>query len=366
MDAQERAAWVVLSQIKGIGPARFRKLLAHFGRALTALQAGEEAGRALGLRPELRQALAQAATKLEPTLRRMEEWQRRGIQVLTWEDDAYPRRLQELANRPPVLYVRGELRLEDDWAVAVVGTRKMTRYGRQVTEDMVDFLVQHRVTVVSGLARGIDGVAHRRALEAGGRTLAVLGSGVDVIYPPEHRGLVQTMLARGQGALISEYPPGTRPDAANFPPRNRIIAGLSLAVVVVEAGEKSGALITAAFAAEMGRDVYAVPGSIYVPTSQGTLWLIQQGAHLLRRPEDLAQGLELRLLPQRRAARAQLPTDPLERQLWELLRPEPLHVDEICARTGLSAAQVNARLAMMELKGLVQQVGPMVYQARAK
>ncbi|NPA06418.1 MAG: DNA-protecting protein DprA [Chloroflexi bacterium] len=364
MDREERAAWVALSRVRGIGPARFRKMLDHFEHARHALLAGPDAWRSLGLREDVIASLTQAARELPQLIQQLDAWQRAGIRVLTWRDTDYPNRLRDIPHSPPVLYMRGEWRLDDDWAVAVVGTRKMTRYGRQVAQDVVDFLVQHGITVVSGLARGIDGVAHRRALEAGGRTLAVLGSGVDVIYPPEHRALAQAILERNQGALLSEYPPGTRPDAANFPPRNRIIAGLSLAVVVVEAGEKSGALITARFAAELGRDVFAVPGSIYVPTSQGTLWLIQQGAQVLRRPEDLASVLDLRLLPQRRAARAQLPTDPIERQLWEALRPEPLHIDDLCARTGLPAARVSAILAIMELKGLVRQVGPMTYQAR--
>ena len=226
---------------------------------------------------------------------------------------------------------------------------------------MAAYLAQHRVTVVSGLARGVDGVAHRAALEAGGRTVAVLGSGVDVVYPPEHRALAAAIVEHG--ALVSEFPPGTRPEGPHFPRRNRLISGLSLAVVVVEAGQRSGALITATFAAEQGREVFAVPGSIYSPASQGTLWLLQQGAQVLRRPDDLAAVFDMPRLPLQQQARAQWPTDPTERLLWQYLQGEPRHVDDLCAETGLPAAQVTALLTLMELKGLVQQVGPMTFMA---
>ena len=176
----------------------------------------------------------------------------------------------------------GAITTEDQWAVAVVGTRRITAYGRQVAEEIARGLVQNGVTVVSGLARGVDAVAHQSALKNGGRTLAVLGSGVDNIYPPEHRKLADEI--NQSGAIISDYPPGTPPDSANFPPRNRIISGLAQAVIVVEAGEKSGALITAAFAAEQGRDVFAVPGYLYAPQSLGTNRLIHDGARISDRP----------------------------------------------------------------------------------
>ncbi len=165
------------------------------------------------------------------------------IQVLTWESKEYPRRLKEIHQPPPVIYVRGSLTLEDEWAVAIVGTRRVTAYGRQMAEELAGYLAGNGITVVSGLARGVDGLAHKAALSAGGRTIAVLGSGVDRIYPPEHRNLAEEICTHG--AVISDYAPGTPPEGVNFPPRNRIISGLSLAVIVVEAGKKSGALITA-------------------------------------------------------------------------------------------------------------------------
>ncbi len=284
-----------------------------------------------------------------------------GIQVLTWEDEAYPTRLKEIAQPPPVIYLRGEYLAEDLFAVAIVGTRKMTPYGRQVTADISSYLSANGVTVVSGLARGVDALAHTSALEAGGRTLAVLGSGVDRIYPPENRGLAEKIMAHG--AIISDYAPGTAPDSANFPPRNRIISGLSLAVVVVEAGETSGALITAGFAAEQGREVFAVPGNILAPQSKGTNRLIQNGALPLLNMEDLMQPLNLTRLPEHKAVRKIIPSDAVEAQLLKTLSDQPVHVDEIQNQTGLPIEKVSATLALMELKGMIRQVGGMNYVA---
>jgi DNA processing protein len=207
------------------------------------------------------------------------------------------------------------------------------------------------------LARGIDRVAHEAALKAGGRSIAVLGSGVDRVYPPEHASLAARMAA--QGAVVSDYPLGTPPDASNFPPRNRIIAGLSLATVVVEAAETSGALITATFAAEQGRDVFAVPGGIYAPQSKGTNRLILQGAHPLIMFEDLLVELNLGKVPQQRAARTLLPANDIEARLAKLLADEPRHVDDICVQSGLPIDQVSATLTIMELKGMVRQAGGM-------
>ena len=360
MELHERLAWVGLSMVTGIGPVRFRRLLAHFGSAAEAWQASAEALEAAGLPAGVVQSLMRLRRGVDlPRL--WERWQQQGIAVLTWKDTAYPQRLKALETAPPVLYLRGELLTEDDWAVAVVGTRKVSAYGRQVAREVAALLAEHGITVVSGLARGVDAIAHRAALQAGGRTLAVLGSGVDRIYPPEHRNLAADIVR--QGALLSDYPPGTRAEARNFPPRNRIIAGLSIATVVVEAGRKSGALITAAFAAEQGRDVFAVPGNIYAAQSAGTNWLIQQGARPLTAIEDVLGALDIALLPQRRAARKTLPADPTERRLLDLLGSQPLHIDEISARSGLPVAQVSATLALMELKGLVQSVGGMQYVA---
>jgi DNA processing protein len=284
-----------------------------------------------------------------------------GIKILTWKDEAYPGRLKEIEQPPPVLYVRGEYLPDDLFAVAIVGTRRVTPYGRQITEELSSYLASNGITVISGLARGVDVIAHQTALKAGGRTIGVLGSGVDKIYPPEHRQLAERMM--DSGAIVSDYAPGTPPDASNFPPRNRIISGLSLAVVVIEAGETSGALITAEFAAEQGREIFAVPGSILAPQSKGTNKLIQNGALPLLSANDLMQALDLTRMGEHKAARKIIPADETEARVMNVLGIEPLHVDEIRNQTELPIEKVSATLALMELKGMVRQVGGMNYVA---
>jgi DNA processing protein len=353
-----RPFWIAFSLVKGIGAVRFRAVLDYFGDPEIAWNAPAEALRAAGLGERTVENLVRlrASDTLEKTIKRI---QTLGITVLTWEDTTYPRRLKEIDQPPPVLYLRGALQPEDDWAVAVVGTRRLTPYGRQVAQEVANTLGRNGVTVVSGLARGVDAVAHQASLGAAGRTLAVLGSGVDVVYPPEHRRLADQIIA--QGALLSDYPPGTQPDAANFPPRNRLISGLAMAVVIIEAGKTSGALITAAFAADQGREVFAVPGNITALQSQGTNRLIRDGARPLLDPQEILEALDLTMVAEQRVARVVLPTDPIEAQLFAVLGREPLHIDEIRDRTDLPIEKVTAALALMELKGLVRQVGGMNY-----
>jgi DNA processing protein len=357
---EPRAYWVAFSLVKGIGSVRFQGLLDHFGDPQIAWYAPADALRAAGLSGKIIENLIQVRASVSPD-KVWDRIQSQGISVLTWEDANYPQRLKEIDQPPPVLFLHGELQPEDAWSVAVVGTRRITPYGRQVAEEIAVTLARNGVTVVSGLARGVDAVAHQAALNAGGRSLAVLGSGVDRIYPPEHRRLAEQIIS--QGALMSDYPPGTPPDASNFPPRNRLISGLSIAVVVVEAGKTSGALITAAFAADQGRDVFAVPGNINAPHSQGTNRLIRDGARPLLDPQEILETLELTMITEQRAARVILPTDAVEARLFETLSREPLHIDEIRARTDLPIEKVTAALAMMELKGMVRQVGGMNYVA---
>jgi DNA processing protein len=353
-----KSYWVGFNQVRGIGAVRIRALLDFFGSLETAWQAPGDALQAAGLSQRVVENLVQARSGdlLEKTWAIIHE---KNIQVLTWEDASYPRRLKEIDQPPPVLYVRGSLVEKDEWAVAIVGTRRVTAYGRQVAEETAAFLAQNGISVVSGLARGVDAVAHEAALRAGGRTIAVLGNGVDRVYPPEHLNLAKRMLE--QGAVVSDYAPGTPPDAANFPPRNRIISGLSMATIVVEAGEQSGALITASFAAEQGRDVLAVPGNITAPQSKGTNRLIRDGAQPLLQPSDILEALNINQVAQKQAARTSLPVDAVEAMLMGLLANETLHVDEICAQSGLPVDKVSATLTMMELKGMVRNQGGMSY-----
>jgi DNA processing protein len=355
-----RFYWVGFNLVKGVGAARFRLLLDAFGNAEQAWHAPAEALRQAGLSSRIIEGLqkVRASDRLE---RAWQQIQSQGIQVLTWEQAAYPRLLKEIEQPPPVLYACGEVTENDDWAVAVVGTRRVTAYGRQVAEDLAAAMARNGVSVVSGLARGVDAIAHQACLKNGGRTLAVLGSGVDHIYPPEHRRLAQEIAAHG--AILSDYPPGTPPEAANFPPRNRIISGLARATVVVEAGLSSGALITATFAAEQGREVFAVPGVIYAPTSQGTNHLIQQGARPYLSPQDILESLDISMAGEQRTARAALPADATEAKLYALLGGSPMHVDDLRAELNLPVEQVSAALALMELKGLVRHVGGMQYVA---
>jgi DNA processing protein len=356
----ERMYWVALNCVKGVGAVRFGALLAHFGTARAAWEAAPAALREAGLPERAIQNLTKLRADVDPR-GLWAEVERHAAGVLTWDDPGYPRRLKDIDQPPPVLYVRGALAERDEWAVALVGTRRVTAYGRQVAEETAAFLARNGVTVVSGLARGIDSIAHAAALKAGGRTLAVLGSGVDQVYPPENRQLAAEVMENG--AVLSDYPLGTQPEAVNFPPRNRIIAGLSLAVVIVEAGLKSGALITAQFAADQGREVFAVPGSIYAPQSAGANHLLRQGAQPLTRPEDLLDALDLTLATEHLAARDVLPADAVEASLFALLGAEPTHVDELGLQAGLPIEKVSATLALMELKGLVRQVGGMQYVA---
>ncbi|MCL4562889.1 MAG: DNA-processing protein DprA [Chloroflexi bacterium] len=354
----ERAYWVGFNLVKGIGSVRMQLLQNAFGDLQTAWKAPSEKLIAAGLNPKIAQNLI-AVRKTVDLEQYWEQIHKQGIRVLIREDEDYPERLREIDQPPPVLYMRGTLQSEDCWAVAIVGTRRITAYGRQIAEELGSFLARNGITVVSGLARGVDAVAHDAALKAGGRTLAVLGCGVDRIYPPEHARLAERMIA--QGAILSDYAPGTPPDSANFPPRNRIISGLSLGVVVVEAGDESGALITATFAAEQGREVFAVPGNILAPQSKGANRLIQEGAHPVLNGQDILEILHLTRVDQQRSARKTLPADAMEARLIDVLGYEPIHIDDIRERADLPIEKVSATLTIMELKGMVRQVSPLHY-----
>jgi DNA processing protein len=354
----DKLYWIGFTLIKGIGAVRFQRLLDRFGDGESAWKAAPADLAGAGLNLKMIERLVSVREKVDLSLI-WDQIHSKGIRVLTWMDELYPQRLKEIEQPPPVLYMRGELSQEDTWAVAIVGTRRVTPYGRQVTEEIASFLAANGVTIISGLARGVDAIAHNVALRAGGRTLAVLGSGVDKIYPPENRAMADQIMQHG--AVLSDYVPGTPPESTNFPPRNRIISGLSMAVVVIEAGETSGALITAEFAAEQGREVFAVPGNILAPQSKGTNKLIQRGAHPLLSASDIMEALNLTRVGHHKAARKALPADEVESKLYEAIGEEPIHVDEIRNLTGLPVEKVSATLVMMELKGMVRQVGNMHY-----
>ena len=353
-----KAYWIAFSRVRGIGAVRLTRLWETFGDLEQAWNAPAEELKDAGLGPQTLAALLREREQLDPDAeaRRIEDL---GFRVLTWDDEDYPVRLREITQPPPVLYLWGQLAPQDKWSTAVVGTRQPTAYGQAVARDLAAALAANGITVVSGLARGIDTVAHRAALEAGGRTLAVLGSGLDQIYPPEHEKLGQEIVKNG--AILTEYPLGTRPEPGNFPPRNRIISGLALAVVIVEAGEGSGALITADFAADQGREVFAVPGPIFNRASKGTNRLIKAGARPLTAPEDVLEVLNMDVIARYETASEELPEDDTERRVLEALSSDPLHVDDLRARVGLPVSEINASLTMLELKGRARQVGAMQY-----
>jgi DNA processing protein len=354
----ERVYWVLLTMVKQIGPARFSRLLDRFGSAEAAWRAPLLDLAAAGLERRAIESLGTLRGKVDPEA----EWRRieqQGISVMILDDPAYPSALREIADPPPVLYVRGELAPADDWAIAVVGTRRASPYGRQATERIVEDLARAGVTVISGLARGVDTHAHRAALAAGGRTIAVLGSGLDRIYPDENRALAAQIEL--SGAVLSEFPLGAPPDAMNFPRRNRIISGLAKATLVVEADLKSGAMGTATYAAEQGRDVFAVPGSIFSPLSAGPHQLIREGARIVTDASDVLEELHLTAVVEERATREALPADPTEAAVLRLLSDEPTHVDDLTRAAALPSATVSATLTILELKGLARQFGAMLY-----
>jgi DNA processing protein len=348
--------WIAFSRVKGIGSSRMSALVEAFGDLETAWRASSSDFRAAGFPPRLTESImaTRATLDLDFEIERIEA---AGFKAIIREDAAYPVRLKELENPPPVIYQWGEVHPRDRWAIAVVGTRSPTAYGLSVAEDIATELAANGVVVVSELARGIDGAAHRAALNAGGRTIAVLGSGLDWIYPREHTALAGQIAEAG--AVLTDYPMGTEPEPHNFPPRNRIISGLSLAVVVVEAGERSGSLITADFAADQGRDVFAVPGDIYRKTSKGTNGLIRSGAYPVTKPEDILEVLEFDPIHREEHILDRLPEDPVESMILEALSREPIHVDELQKALDLPAGSISAALSMLELKGWARQVGGM-------
>lgn len=356
--ADDAMYWAGFHRVPFVGPTRIERLLRRFGSLERAWNAtpGE-------LRAVLDERAVENVLKTRSTIvldAEMDRYQRAGIAVISRVDPSYPRLLAQIPAPPPVLYVRGELLPRDEVAVAIVGTRRATAYGREVTSRLAADLAAAGITIVSGLARGVDAVAHHAALQAGGRTIAVLGSGPDVIYPPEHQRLAEQIIANG--AVLADYPPGRKPDAPNFPARNRIISGLSLGVVIAEAPARSGALITADFAADQSRDVFVVPGSILSATGQGGLRLLRDGARLVTCAEDILEDLNLLRGQHQTAIQQSLPFETEhERRLHALLTGDGQHIDDLAAALSLPIGEVSALLLTMELKGLVRNSGAQHY-----
>jgi DNA processing protein len=346
--------WLGFSLVPGIGSRRLRLLMRAFGDLGSAWVANESHLHRAGLDNDTTTNLLRTRKQLDLD-GELAKVERVGARLLTPDD--YSPLLRQILDPPLVLYLRGTLTEQDDLALCIVGTRKATSYGRDTTTFFARGLSQQGVTIVSGLAHGIDAAAHRGALDAGGRTIAVLGCGIDRVYPPDHADLARQITQ--QGALISEFPIGSKPEAKHFPRRNRIISGLSLGVLVAEAPESSGALITAEYAAEQGREVFAIPGSIFSAASGGTNRLIQEGAKLVLTVEDILDELSLayRKVEAREVAQQIAPAGEKEAAMLRYLGVEPLHVDELIRQSGLPAAEVMSTLTLLELQGYIQDDG---------
>ena len=363
MDTDQTKYWVALSQVKRLGATRFRKLESYFHDLERAWTAGPRDLHNAGLEDGIVSALVAARGQISPD-DEMAKLERAGVRALTWQAPAYPPRLKQIDDPPPVLYVKGTLEPEDELAVAVVGTRSPTTYGREAADTLSGELARGGITIVSGLALGVDTVAHRAALTQGGRTIAVVANGLDITYPRDNASLERQIAE--QGAVVSEYPLGTRPDPRGFPRRNRLISGMSLGALVVEAGEKSGARWTVYHALEQNREVFCVPGSIFSPASRLTNRLIQDGAKLVSSHSDIIEELNLTVVTRQIEMRLSedLPPSPDaegEADLLRCLGHEPTHIDDIGRNASMPIATVGSLLTMLELKGLVKQVGAMHY-----
>ncbi len=351
----DRDAYIALNGMEQVGPVTVARLVEQLGSAGALFEAGEAAIRAAGGSRKAVEALLKQRAMADGAAER-EKAEALGMRLVTPVDAEYPPGLRGMADPPLALYVRGTLEARDRHAVALVGTRRPSAYGREVTVRLAGGLVQAGYTVVSGLAQGVDAVAHEQALAAGGRTIGVLGGGMDRLYPACHEELARRM-AR-QGAVVTEFPPGRQPDRTTFPMRNRIVSGLSRGVVVVEAGEKSGALITARMAGEQGRTVFAVPGRIDSAMAQGCHALLRDGAVLVRGVEDILEELGNLWRPAAApaaAARAALPQlAPDEQEVLDLLQGGERGVDDLIRESGRAPAQVNALLMGLEIRRLVR------------
>jgi DNA processing protein len=340
------------------GPARLTLLTKYFKSAKNVWHADKKALLETGINSKLVEKFILYRKNID-TEKYFQKLKRLGIEYLTINDSTYPNNLKDLSNAPLVLYVLGNLNRNDSNAVSIVGTRKITAYGKSVTENFAYELAQVGVTIISGLALGIDAVAHRAALEAGGRTIAVLASGLDTITPASNKWIADRIIKNGCGAIVSEYPLGVKPLKNFFANRNRIISGMSKAVIVVEGRQKSGTLLTASAAAEQGREVFAVPGQVTSPMSEAPHFLIKNGAKIAFSAKDVLDDLDLQLKVDKEAVEKVMPSDELEKKILKIIENEPLHIDEIVRKSKLTMSDVSSKLTMMELKGLVKNSGGM-------
>lgn len=355
--------WIALRLVRGVGNVTYRQLLERFASPHEILRTPPamltEAGVSARVAQEIRAFDQWSEVEAE-----LEQLTRMNVRLVTQTDVEYPERLTQIHDPPPFLYIRGHFAPQDNLAIAVVGARTASAYGRGVARKLAIELAGCGMSVVSGLARGIDSEAHQAALEVGGRTIAVLGSGLDVVYPREHIALAERI--EESGAVVSEFSLGSQPEAGNFPYRNRVISGICLGTIVVEATEKSGSLITARCALDQNREVFAVPGPVTASRSRGPHRLIKDGAKLVESIDDILSEIAPALVRTDRTEKPDkivpvVPLEPDEDMLFQLFAEEAVHVDTLITGSGLEAARVLEVLLGLELKGLVTQLPGMYF-----
>jgi DNA processing protein len=349
-----------LNKINGIGPQKMKMLIGFFGTAENAWKADASELAQSGIGETLSQKIIEEREKINPD----EEWallEKENINILTAGDENYPRLLREISSPPYILYVKGQINIFNDPALAVVGSRKYTAYGKQAAENFSRELARAGLTIVSGLALGIDGFAHRAALEAGGKTIAFLASSLEDNNIGPRTNYELSRLIIESGALVSEYPAGITSNPGNFPARNRLMAGMTLGTLVIEAARESGSLITSNHAVEFNREVFAVPGSIYSPQSEGANNLIKAGAKLSASAKDILEELNLEKLKMAAEVKRTIPATPEEEKILKNLTHEPTHIDNVAKLTKLEASAISSTLAIMEMKGMVKNIGGQNY-----
>ena len=362
LENPELRYWIGFSMLPKIGPMRMKRIWHYFQSMQLAWSADKVDLMQAGLEEQIAEEIILKRRDIDLN-NILEIMARENIKAVTLADDFYPKLLQEIYAPPPILFYQGEFNsAKDEFSLAIVGTRKLSNYGRQVTPEITKALAESGLVIISGLALGIDSIAHETALESGGRTIAVLGSGLDRehIYPAANHNLCAKIIASG-GAIISEYPPGTESLRQHFPQRNRIISGLSLGTLIIEAPEESGALLTARFALEQNREVFAIPGSIYSPNSLGPNNLIRMGAKLVTRAEDILEALDLNLVKEYVETKKIIPDSPEEAKILAHLSHDPIHFNELVKLTKLDTSVLNSTLTLMKMKGRVRNLGSLMY-----
>ncbi|MBI5449113.1 DNA-protecting protein DprA [Candidatus Gottesmanbacteria bacterium] len=369
---EEKKYWVAFSVFPGIGPVRFRLIRDYFGSAKKAWYAPVNTLRNIKLPEKLVVDFVNFRKKFDAD-RYLKQLEKLRVSVLTIDEPKYPSLLKEIPDAPFLLYIKGlhnDQPIRLDRTIGVVGTRQITRYGEDVTRRLVEGLVAYGFTIVSGMAYGVDAVAHQTAIDCGGKTIAVLGCGIDIVAPPSNAGLYAAIAEEGHGAIVSEMPLGLKPNKGLFPARNRIISGLSLGVVVTEGADDSGALITARNAGEQGREIFAVPGPITSWLSRGPFKLLKNGAKLVESVDDIVEELGMekrqRVIPKygtSTASSRELPKDATleEQKILVLLNDQPMHIDDIMRATGLTASVVAATITLLEMRKSIRDYGEKEY-----